>query len=206
MQELNTNDLSIANRREHVEAVKRLGERLKQARDLNGWTLREAAKRFGYANYAVLSRIENARHITTIPMYFVPVAAKVYNVSTDWLHGLIEDWDVNPRARLDKVTTDWLFHYMDQARIQDMAKVRLLHEHLGEVSKGLQANCQSIAAVSDALAAFRHYNPEFVDMRCGATVVRRLEEADESARAVDSRLRRYMQTLKETSPDCKAIQ
>lgn len=181
---------------EQVEAVKRLAERLKAARELNGWTLREAAKRFNYANIGVLSRIETARHITTIPMWFVPAAAKVYNVTTDWLHGLVEDWDVDPRVRLDATATDWLQHYMEQARMRDMAGVRLLHDHLNEVSKGLQTNCQSITAVSEALSAFQRANLDFDDMRGGATLYRRITEAQESATAVEAGLQRYMLALR----------
>lgn len=189
-----------ATNREQVDAVKRLADRLKAARELNGWTLREAARRFGYSHIGTLSKIENARHITTIPMWFVPVAAKVYNVSTDYLHGLVEDWDVQPRVRLDGNATSWLFDYMEKARERDMGAVRLLHEHVNAVSRTAITAGDCARAVQDALQMFRRNNPVFQDMKGGAMLERVVEECAIAADATTASLKRYLSLTESARP------
>lgn len=194
-----------ATNREQVEAVKRLADRLKAARELNGWTMREAAKRFGYSNISTISKIESARHITTIPMWFVPVAAKVYNVSTDYLHGLVEDWDVQPRVRLDENATSWLFDYMEKARERDMGAVRLLHEHVSAVSHAAITSGNLARSVQDALNTFRRANPEFEEMKGGATLERVVEECAVAADATTASLKRYLSITEAARPTSSTV-
>jgi hypothetical protein len=70
--------------------------RLMAARRINRWDQQEAARRLGYATPAPLSKVEMGR--IGLPRGFLVLAARVYNVSADFLLGLSDQPERDPRT------------------------------------------------------------------------------------------------------------
>lgn len=74
-----------------------VGERFVEARRINGWDQSEAAtERFGYSNSTQLSLIEQGRRLP--PHAVLIKASEVYAVSVDFLLGLSDEPERDPKA------------------------------------------------------------------------------------------------------------
>lgn len=78
---------------EQAALVRTIGARMREARDLCNMSQIVAAEELGYANSSKLAKIEGATDTNSVPMYIVLRAAKLYDVSTDFLFGLTDDWE-----------------------------------------------------------------------------------------------------------------
>lgn len=76
------------------------GERIKQRRIELGWSLRELAKRMGYANQSTISRIETGS--IDIPQSKVVKFSEVMGVSVAFLMGWDEEIKKNPAATAER--------------------------------------------------------------------------------------------------------
>ena len=74
-------------RMEQAAAVKTIGARMRQARELCNLSQSAAAKRLGYSNSSKLSKVEGATDTNSVPLWLILRAAKVYEVSIDFLFG-----------------------------------------------------------------------------------------------------------------------
>ena len=92
----------------HTEAefIKLFGQRAEHARNLCGLTQVEAAKQLGFEGSSNLSKMErgvNGGSVRTyVPLSTIVKMASLYEVSTDYLLGLTDDWE--PDARLTERT------------------------------------------------------------------------------------------------------
>jgi transcriptional regulator with XRE-family HTH domain len=80
-------------RRKNAALFKIVGARLMQAREMCGMTLSEAARQLGYANPSKLSKVEHASDAASVPFWLIPEAAQLYDVSTEFLFGLSDDFE-----------------------------------------------------------------------------------------------------------------
>lgn len=88
------NTRELACRRTEAEARAIIGGRMLMARELNGYTQTNAAKRLGYATPSQLSQWEMARR--TPPIKMLMRACSVYRVSMDYLMGISDEPDRDP--------------------------------------------------------------------------------------------------------------
>lgn len=92
---------------------------MKLSREMCGLTQIEAAKRIGFEGSSGLSKIEAGTNRSVLPLWVIVSAAKVYEVSADWLLGLTDDWE--PEARLtERATASWVFEAWEKARRRDI--------------------------------------------------------------------------------------
>lgn len=80
--------------------AQRVAQRFVRARLLNGLSQEDAARQLGYRTSAPLSKIEGCK--APVPRSLLPHAAVVYSVSTDFLLGLSDYPDRDPR-RVEQV-------------------------------------------------------------------------------------------------------
>lgn len=76
------------------------GERIKQRRTELGWSLRELAKRMGYANQSTISRIESGA--IDIPQSKVVKFAEVMGTTVAYLMGWEEEIQKDPVALVER--------------------------------------------------------------------------------------------------------
>jgi len=104
--------------------AKIVSERLTNARALCGLNLVEASERMGYTNASGLYKLEN--NPPSIQLWAIVKAARVYEVSTDYLLGLTDDWEADERL-LERQGAHWVYAAMESARKRDtevMAKLQ----------------------------------------------------------------------------------
>ncbi len=173
-------------------ALHLVAERLRNARELNGLSLSEAASRLGFESPSSVSKLENVRHITEIPLWFLMEAARVYEVSGDYLLGLTDEIGLQPRIKLDREVSGWLHTAIERNRARDMQAITLLHEEIVcalTVERDLTISLQEI---DRALDAFVELNPRFkTDMKGGARLLRAVEDGMSGAAKLAAMLSKF---------------
>lgn len=176
----------------HAMQSKLTGDRLREARELCGMSQRVAAERLGYANGSRLARIERAVD-AVVPILLIRRAAILYEVSSDWLLGLSDDWSSTASGR---DLSAYLLRSWERQRSLDMAAVARLHDEIVAVKRGVES-CVSMAVdVESALERFAMANgAAYFDFPCGAPLAAAI---DRMARESE-RVRRHYQRFKERS-------
>ena len=200
--------ISTPVRHEQAALVKTIGDRMRQARELCNLSQQTAAQRLGYQNSTKLSKVERATDTNSIPLWLIARAAKIYEVSVDFLFGASGDWDTGARMTQEREVSGWLFAAWDEQRRRDMLLLRRLHDRQEAIAKIVGGAHESAARLEVALKRFKELNPEFdSEMRGSATLdaaVRRSIEVAEEARTalqrfkVECRLSAYDQPTLES--------
>ena len=179
-------------RHRQVEIVKIVGARMRAARELCNMSLSEAARQLGYANPSKLSKVENATDTRSVPFWLIPAAAKLYDVSADYLYGLSDDWETGLRATTERGTSQWLFETWDTMRRRDMGVLKLLHDRIEGVSEVVSAFVSAGRGGHEAVQRFGEIHPHFSDdMRGSARVVSAAERALSAAISGEAKLKRF---------------
>ncbi len=166
--------ISDEERRARANELRRLiGQRFRAARDLCGFSASDAANKLGMAVRA-LERIESP--IGRVPSHpEIVAAAGVYEVSIDFLYGATEAFETDFATAQRRAAGAWLFKRFEQNWRDQLAKFARLDRQLEKFAGLIEA----MAVVADenaaAIASLRTRNPEFDDIRGGATVVRLTE-------------------------------
>ena len=167
-------------RHRQAEIVKTVGARLKASRELNNLSLSEAARRLGYSNPSKLSKVENATDTNSVPHWLIRDAAKLYDVSIDYLYGLAQDWETGLRMTTERETSAWLFEAWDTMRRRDMAGLKSPHDRIEGT------------ALNDAMLRFADISPAFTDdMRGGATLMASAKRVMDAASSAEVKMKRF---------------
>jgi len=186
-------DLGHASSTDKLEAkaVRTVSARLKEARELCAHTLAVAAQLLGVRR-ADLLRVETGIDIGNIPLWLIRRAAEVYNVPSDYLFGLCDNFDGDDpeafRERNSLVIIQRL-HVENYSRvIADQIKQdnRLRALNTAVASFGI-----AVQRINEVFARFVSLNPEFEDMPASAPVLRQIKIAEELGQNATCVLARY---------------
>lgn len=133
-----------AERRLLQEAVRISASRMVDARSLCGLTQVEASQRIGFANSGALAKIEMGAQ--QAQLWMLVQAAKVYDVSTDYLLGLTDDWEPDERL-LQRVSANWVYESWERTRKRDLealAKLERVFVSIAINAKELAVNVLGI--------------------------------------------------------------
>ena len=153
------------NRVEQASLLKLIGERLKEAREMNNLTQQVASKRLGYDNSTKLSKVEGASDTFSVPVFLLIKAAKIYDVSMDWLCGRSNDWESTQDACEERNFSQWMFDAWETARKKDMSLLLRAHKKFLLVERMVDELAAATAEIDAALTRFRQLHPEFDEMR-----------------------------------------
>lgn len=164
-----------------------VGERLAKARELNGYNQIAAARLLGYATPAPLSKIEAGQ---PAPTWLVPRAAQVFSVSSDYLLGLSNYPERDPRTvEQIAILRNVRGAIEDHARRITETTILAAAEEVAAAAHAEEL-CGAVREVAKALAACRSH-PEFDDEVIGGSrLVRTVAEAEAMATTASQYLAR----------------
>lgn len=172
---------------EQTEIVQTFGQRMRTARELCGYSGIEAAKLLGYENSSKLNKIEHASDTNSVPLWLIPRAAEVYQVSTDFLLGLSDNWQrgsvISQQHQIESL--------IEQAMAKENKAILDMYNQLSTVEKAAELSLQKSTEIKRLVIRFRAINPEFDDLKLGAKLLRLVDEANQEACAIGRELARY---------------
>lgn len=178
-------------KQEQLEAVRVIGARLRESRELNNLSQTLAARRLGYSNSSKLSKIEGATDTYSVPLWLIIRAAKVYGVSIDFLFGVCDDWEGSGAIRS---TNTWVLEAWERMRQRDLSVLDQVHCEVVEVAEHTTALIRNAEEVVQAISDYRARHPSFDETPMSGTVVGRAERLAQHAQEADKALRRYRLT------------
>lgn len=169
--------------------VKTIGARMREAREMNNFSLSEAARRLGYANPSKLSKVENATDTNSVPVFLIRDAAELYDVSADYIFGLADDWETGvPRGM-----TGWLADRWEQQRRRDIAAMAALGARIDACAEHIPCLAADAREVLEAIHRLEALNPDsWPEIRGGGrlgSAAERLERNANAAAATEKRLK-----------------
>ena len=202
-----THSLSI---RAHKSIVaKTIAARFVTARELNGFSQTDASAKLGYKKSGQLSQIESGKKQP--PMALLVRAAEVYRVSTDYLLGVSDEPDRDPKLAVRlHVLKAWESILGDAAqKLCDSAITAT--KNMGDNWQVAQAYLDEGERLLSAFRAFQRLNAEaFDDMRGGAALIsaaERFEHALGESRFQITRTHRVMGlTVKQVADPARLAQ
>jgi transcriptional regulator with XRE-family HTH domain len=179
-----------------AQLVKTFGERMSQARELCGYSQLKAAKLLGYSNSSKLAKIEGATDTNSVPLWLIPKAAEVYQVSIDYLFGVADAWDRDPVVAQEQCVEKWLEDRWQEVKdVQDDA-FKALHDKHAELTGLITRTLRRSKENFECVEQVRRNNREFDDLRGGAKLLRLLAETAEDAMGLGFELEK-LRTLSE---------
>jgi transcriptional regulator with XRE-family HTH domain len=164
-------------------------ERLIVARSLNSLDQKEASAKLGYKNSSQLSKVESGD--APLPKSLLRKASLVYGVSTDWLLGLSNEPERDPRvagqmAVMRAVNAAVLEHTQDVAAVMlRLAGDQLpLEDHLRRLLDAANRAAESFEKVCRNNASFQD------DIRGGAALQRSIDDLAETTLGIKQFLSR----------------
>ncbi len=152
-------------RHAQADLVKTIGLRLKASRELCNLSLSEAARRLGYANPSKLSKVENATDTNSVPIRLIRDAARIYEVSTEYLFGLSDDFEAGvPRGMTAHLLDQW-----DRMRSRDLQALIALQKKIEAATVVIPTIQRDAQNVIDAINRLADLNGDaFIDLRGGS--------------------------------------
>lgn len=182
-------------RHEQVLLAQAVGKRLREAREIAGYSQLYAAHRLGYCNSSKLARIESGydmgRAAAHIPLWVLRKAADEYGVSLDYLFGLtetMEPGETRSQAVRDMVAImreEW-----EHQRWRDVVATQAALERVRTLEAMVGALATEAADLEAALERVETLNPEWQEMRGGAKLKRGVERMASTVRTTAARLAR----------------
>jgi len=171
-----------------------IGQRMIEARELTGWSQTKAAQMLGVP-LKVLIRHERSNDRLIVSLTLIQRAAKLYEVSLDFLFGESDDWDTGARMTQERAVSRWLFREFDAGRCEQMEELRRIHNRIELLGGVVRRIAEHSELVSSAFIRFRELNPEFEDARGGANVAGSIELLSASSNAARLTLKRFHMQL-----------
>lgn len=192
-------------RTEQSALVKKIGARMREARELNNMSQSVAATRLGYKNSSKLAKIENASDTNSVPLSIIARAASLYDVSIDYLFGVSDDWEAGVRKTQEREVSSWLFDAWEKARRRDVEVLRKLHDRLEAMNGAIAQMVGAAEYGAEAMESFRRINPGFDNERGGARLLSAIGRISDSATAANAKMKRFRVDCKLAAADTSQL-
>lgn len=152
-----------------------MSRRLKKARELNGWSQEQAAAKLGYTNSTQLSLAEKAERL--LPLANIVKAAEVFGVSIDYLLGISDEPERDPRAAERQAALRHVSGLME-ATARTIVNAVLTHQSVAPSVTQTKRLTEKAKTAIEAVEQLRASNLDVFDgeLRGSATVLRTIDE------------------------------
>ena len=141
--------------------AKSIGERIREAREMQGYSQLRAAQLMGYANSTKLSKIETGTDSVQIPLWFLRRCVSVYDVSLDYLFGVTDSMGVGEkRGRAAKDTIKLMQNEWHLQRLRDMSVIKSTQDRVDRLEASLGLMSEQLNDAMEALARVEKLNPK----------------------------------------------
>ncbi|MGZ8226574.1 MAG: helix-turn-helix domain-containing protein [Methylococcaceae bacterium] len=178
--------------KKEVEAIKVIASRMREARRLCEHTITQAAALLGVTQ-GDLKNIENVVDVDHVPLWLIKNASEVFNVPTDYLFGLIDDFDSHDpevfkgRSLIASLQRQQLEEFTKTTVAQISLDSRLKAANTAVVAFGLATEY-----ISEVFIQFRQLNHiVFDNLPGGAKVLRQIQLAEELGQHATAALTKY---------------
>jgi hypothetical protein len=184
-------------RMKQARTVKICGARFKEARvELCNMTLSKAAEALGYANASKLSKIENASDGYPIPLWVLVEASKLYEVSTDFLLGVSDDWERSARMTQEREVSRFQAEQIEKAIRQSCDMARLFNDELAWASGAIIGMAFSLEEVAATFKRVTEINvASWQEVKGGAKLAGEIDKALNLVATARAGLKRFKRKL-----------
>jgi len=186
-------------KQEQRALVKVVGSRMREARDMSGLSQQQAAIKLGYSNSSKLAKIEGASDTDSVPLLTIMRAAKLYQVSIDFLFGVADDWERDPRLAREREIGTWLRDAMEKTTAAQINHLVRLQTMIDTSETATIEVLNSMEEANAAMDRFRDMNPCYEDLIGGAKLEAAINRAGELARRARAQVNRVRGTLRAAS-------
>lgn len=182
----------VPSRQEQVLLARSVGERLREAREMQGYSQVKAAQLLGYANSTKLAKIEGGRDSSQVPLWVVKHAALLYDVSIDYLLGNTESMEVDEQhSHAARDTIILMRAQWERQHWRDMVVIRAAQERVEVVEAMLMLMAEQVEEAEQALSRVEELNPRrWENVKGGAKLQSAIERAAATGRTAGARLKR----------------
>jgi transcriptional regulator with XRE-family HTH domain len=185
------------NHLQDLAITRTIGQRLKQARELNNLNLFDASIKLGYSNSSKLSKIENAQSANTVPIWLINKAASLYQVTIDWIFGRSSDWELSAYACDSREQQSFIADMLNQARARDLEVLHRINNRAVVVGKSTNELIEAIEKINTALDSFSNLHPEFEDSMRSSRLINDIKRAARASTDAKVRLAQLRMPLVE---------
>jgi transcriptional regulator with XRE-family HTH domain len=179
------------------EKIKAIGVRMREAREIAGLTQIKAAKELGYRNSSRLNKIECGTYSLNISVDIIVASAKLYDVSTDFLLLLSNDWERDAKLSQSRDIFNFLSETWASHHIRDINAIKELNNRVSVLSHSVQVYDEKIKDCNFAIKRFGELNPTFeTEMLGGSRLLNAIHAAENAVFNAKALLRRF-------KADCK---
>lgn len=169
-----------------------LGKQLKEARELCKLKLFQAAKMLELDS-AMLKKIESGldcdEYLDILTPAFILEAAKLYDITTDFLFGLADDeFDREPEAIYMRRAKAQIIRYQLTQICYVHRLVNRYDKRTNEAAGAIDEMLDAVADIEATFQRFRELNPNFDAMRGGAGLFSAIEKAKTKVQAANLKL------------------
>ena len=162
-------------------------------------SLSYAAKQLGYTNPSKLSKIENATDTQSVPLWVIHEAAKLYEVSIDFLLGESDDWEHSARKTQEREVSRFQAEQIERAIRKTTDMNRAFNDEMEWATGSIVAMAFSADEIAETFKEVINLNPgPWQKMRAGNKLAGVVEQFTLLSSHVKAGVKRFNRKLKMT--------
>lgn len=192
-------------RQEQARLARKIGERMREAREMNGYTQLWAARKLGYSNSSKLAKMEcgqeGHKSIQSIPLWALRKAAMLYQVSLDYLFGVTETMESDePRRHAQSEMILLMLEDWERQRWRDMLAIRSVQDEMADLEQMHGVMLDNAMQAQEALQRVRELDQaKWEEVPGGARLERIVEANLKTAKTIERRISRLKSNAKQAS-------
>lgn len=183
-------------KRINLQLIGVIGSRMREAREIAGMQQIHAAKLMGYKNSSRLNKIENAQNVSSISLHIILTAARIYDVSTDFLLGYSDEWERDARVAGESNAMSHILELWNEQHLSDLSAIRKNENKVKALCGAVESYSNSVMNCRQSLNIFMARNKGFIDMKAGAMLVNAVCGLENAVYNSTAQLKRYKADVK----------